>query len=129
MKKNPEIDELAKSVVKEKSPEEDKTGENLQDCSVSTTSRRNYLVHVDSGLSLEIKLTKAIPYSLDKDYKLDDYESQETLDKLFTSVENERKHTTSLTGVVSNFSTTCKISDGENEIDDDSSHQQLPMKV
>jgi len=127
--RNPETGELAKSVVETKNSRENETGGNLQSRPVSTISRHNDLVHVDSALSLESKTPKAIPGSLDKDYSLDDWESQGTLENILTSEENEKEHPTSLTGVVSNFSTTCTISDGEVEIDDDSSHQQLPLQA
>ena len=71
---------------------------------MSTTSRRNDLMHVDSGLSLKSNLPNAIPGSLDKDYNLDNYESQGTLEKIITSLEME--HPTSF------------ISNGESKIDD-----------
>ena len=53
-----------------KNPRENETAGNLQGGPVSTTSRRNDFVHVDSGLSLESKLSKTISGSLDKDYSL-----------------------------------------------------------
>ena len=51
------------------------------------------------------------------------------LENVLTIEENEKEHPASLTGVVYNFSTTCAISDGESEIDNDSSYQQLPFQV
>merc|ERR1712238_164686 len=127
--RNPETGELTTPVVETKNPRENETGGNLQSRPVSATSRRNDMVHVDSELSLENKAPKAMPSSLDKDYSLDDWESQGTLENILTGEENEKEHPTSLTGVASNFSTTCTISDEEGEIDDDSSHQQLSLKV
>ena len=62
---------LVTSVVEIKKHRENEKGGNLQGRPVSTTSRWNDLIHVDSGLSLESKLLKAIPVSLDMDYSLD----------------------------------------------------------
>ena len=59
---------------------------------MSTSSRRNDLIHVDSGLSLESKLQNTIPGSLDKDYSVGVCESQGMLENVLTSEENDKEH-------------------------------------
>ena len=68
---------------------------------MSTTSRQNDLVHVDSRLiSLESELPKTIPGSLDKDYSLGVWGSQGMLENVLSNEENEKEHPASLTRVV-----------------------------